>query len=118
MKRVKMDTSSPSEVWYRFSERATSITVDPEFDVYRTEHSVELTSYPVAKHTPCGVRLSTGRLVLHNSQKKWACATVDEAKTSFLARKNRQIRILSRQLENAENSKKMVEAGIYTEVES
>lgn len=113
-----MDTSSSSEFWYRFSERATSVTVDPDADVYRSEHTVELTSYPVAKHTPCGVRLSTGRLVLHNSQKKWACATIDEAKTSFIARKNRQIRILSRQLENAKNSKKMAEAGIYTKSES
>src|SRR5689334_1803181 len=67
--------------------------------------SVWLQKYQVTKQTPKGVWIDiygTERFILKNARKHYACETIELAKESFIARKNRQIRILKHQLRNAQ----------------
>lgn len=83
-------------------------------EMYRYENHgsvVTLEVYIVYRLTPKGCRVrkvdsltgttlfSEGRLILHNSHKKLAWPTLEEAKHSLLIRKRRQIRILEGQLQ-------------------
>lgn len=92
-----------SEIYYRFEERHYAPPVD-EFDnpIGEGRCAVVLLKYPVKKHTPKGVRLKTGRFVLNTARKRFACATVEEAVTSFIARKRKQIQILMHQARRAQ----------------
>ena len=68
-------------------------------------------SYPVISKTPCGVWIDTTyymgsyskRFINNSWRKRWACATVEEALLSFIARKECQIRKLKSQLQSAED---------------
>ena len=60
--------------------------------------------YRVIKVTPCGVRLETGKFVLNNSRKRFACKTSEEALSSFVIRKRHQCAILRTQLRRAEEA--------------
>lgn len=97
-------------IWYRYEERHYAPPVD-EFDNVcgpgRTE--VVLLEFPVIGVTRKGVRLSTGRFVLLNAHKRYACPTESEARESFLARKRAQIRILKARLTRAESSISLME---------
>lgn len=91
--------------YFRIENHQVSSGVD-EFDnpvgPGRTE--LYLHSYEVLKETPKGVWIQaygTKKFILQNARKKFACPTIEEAIESFIARKKRQIRILSGQLENA-----------------
>lgn len=58
---------------------------------------VLLEQYPVVKRTPCGAWIevySKRRFVLTGTFKKFACATEEDARASFFARKARQLKIL------------------------
>ena len=65
-----------------------------------------LKEYQVVRRTPCGVwiQIAPGypkpklKFVLNDSRKRWAHETLDGAKESFLARKNRQLNILRNQI--------------------
>lgn len=65
-------------------------------------------SYPVIKHTACGVWIARGYLgkkfVNLGAYRKWAAPTKEEAMKSFVERKRRQVAILSHQLLIAEAS--------------
>ncbi len=84
------------EHWYRFEDQ---IWID--YDGVRNV-SVYLTKFVVTKHTLKGVWLEYGfekdKFVLKNSRKRFACPTVEEAKISFLARKQSQLCILEAQV--------------------
>ena len=95
------------ETWYRYDDVHYAPPVD-EYGDSRPgivgEIRIELRKFRVVKHTPKGVKLKQlfgdyippdmeERLVLHASYKRYACPTIDEARTSFLARKRRQLRI-------------------------
>lgn len=69
--------------------------------------SVELRTYIVRKHTPCGVWID-GRFVNLKANKRFACPTMEEAKESFIARKKRQIRILSARLKDAQRALEII----------
>lgn len=68
---------------------------------------LHIDSFDVIKRTPCGVWIRVNswsdekRFVNLKSRKKYACETIDDAKLSFIARKNRQIKILSARLRTA-----------------
>ena len=92
------------ETWYRYEDVQYS-TCD-EFGVASGGHLVvELRTYQVLKHTPKGVWLSLAgggfsciqggnkRFVLKDAHKKFACPTLELARKSFIARKQRQVQI-------------------------
>ena len=75
---------------------------------------VELRSFKVLRTTPCGVWIENytdrgERFINLRSRKQYACSTIEEAQVSFLARKERQILILSKQLKDAKHSVSLIE---------
>jgi hypothetical protein len=98
---------------YRYQEQSYSIGVD-QFDnpLPGYQLKIELYSYRVIRETSKGVWINDygkDRFVLLTARKKFACRTKEEALESFIARKNRQIKILSLQLEKAKLAKKYAE---------
>lgn len=64
----------------------------------------QLTWYQIYRKTLCGVWINEygrKRFILTYARKQWACFTEKEARISYLARKQWQIKHLTRQLENA-----------------
>ena len=62
--------------------------------------------YKIIRRTEKGVWINNygeEKFVLLTARKKFACETQAKALTSFIARKNKQIQILSDQLEHAKN---------------
>lgn len=86
-------TAEP-EYWYRYEDKGYANPADEYGESTGAHYVVELHKFSVKKHTPCGVRLSINRVVLHASRKRFACATLEEAKVSFIARKKKQASIL------------------------
>ena len=84
---------------------------------------IDLSEYSVIKETPCGYwipRYSTSyyrddekRWVSNCTRKRFAYPTKEEALKSFVARKNRQVKILTAQLDTAKRlrheARRMVE---------
>lgn len=100
--------SKSTELWYRYEDRMSwSFDLEPFVEVVER-------SYPVAKRTPCGVWLGTGRgtkrFALNQARKRFAYPTVEEALTSFLARKRSQINIVEGQLKRARRALAIAEA--------
>lgn len=93
-------------VWYRYENFRWAAPLD-EWDnpMGPGTPDIRLIECRVLKVTPKGVWLDTrfgDRFVRLNANKRYACPTKAEALESFIQRKRRQIRILSRQLEDAE----------------
>ncbi len=108
MQFIVTDEARPQEVWYRYVNGRYAPMLD-EFErpLGSGEPFLTLHEYTVLKHTPCGVWLSAGdyglpRFVLRDARKRFACPTKEEAAESFRARKAKEIRILRRQIANAE----------------
>lgn len=90
---------------------------------YRYENRLDvvlLEEYPIVKRTPCGAWINVygkQRFVLEKdslncqTRKRFAYATVEEARVSFFARKRRQLLILRAQLESVEGAIKALEEG-------
>ena len=95
---------------YRYQEQSYSNGVD-QFDnpLPGYKLKIELHTYRIIRETPKGVWINDygkDRFVLLTAKKKFACRTKEEALESFIARKNRQIGILSAQLEKAKLAKR------------
>jgi len=107
------------KVWYRYEAQSYS-SVDEFDNVYTSSPQLRLDTFPVLSETPKGVWLDiagvTRRFVLMGARKRWACPTEPEARESFIARKQRQIRILEAQLDRARTS--LALAGDKSEAES
>lgn len=78
-------------------------------DLYRysngTGDRIVLEVFPVLRHTPAGKWIDVygvQKFVLDKSHKRYACETKEMALASFIARKQRQLRILRGQLKGAE----------------
>jgi hypothetical protein len=95
---------SPS-VYYRYQETHYAPPVD-EFDTPIGEGStdVKCLEFRVAKQTPKGVRLDNGKLVLHQSLKKYANPTPSEALAAFIARKKAHRKILCARIRKIERA--------------
>jgi len=98
------------DIWYRYEDKTYAAPLD-EFDkpIGSPRLEVLLRSYQVMKHTTHGVWLSESgitfwRFVLHNARKRFACPTIEEAKTSFIARKTKQARIYRARAQRAEEA--------------
>ena len=112
----------PMEFWYRYEDKLYASAVDEFGDSLGEPHlCVELLKFVVHHHTPKGVWLerhwggdydprdvgfwrSRQRFVLNDAYKKYAHPTLEEAKISFIARKNKQIRIYNKRIEHAERA--------------
>ena len=106
------------EFLYRYEDYLVSAGVD-EFDNPLGPPSVKvsLRKFSVIKKTPKGVWIDIflgKRFVLSSARKRYACQTVEEAKDSFIARKNRQIHILGNRIKHAEEAIEKVKSdGIH-----
>ena len=103
---VRIDRAIPGvDGLWRCEARSYSYVIDPETERYgSTSPVLEIHWHRVKHWTRTGARLANGRLVFLNKQvtnREWASRTPAEALASFKARRERQIRILSRQLEYA-----------------
>lgn len=76
---------------------------------------VVLQCYNVLRRTPKGFWVDLGcgekRIVNLEASKKFACLTKEDAMKSYIARKKRQVRLLSSQLRDAELFLKLALAG-------
>lgn len=104
------------EVWHRFEDRLTAPPVD-EFDNICGESQLHVYYYtfPVVKVTEKGVWLNvygSKRFVLTDARKRFATPTVEEAFTSFKARKDKQIRIYTSKIQNAKHAINLAEKKI------
>lgn len=97
--------------WYRFEDVQYASLVD-EFDnpVGTGRLDVVMRQYKVIKLTPKGVWLCEvigdfmspdQRFVRRTARKRFACPTIEEATESFIARKQRQAKILTSQARRA-----------------
>lgn len=96
-----------SEVYYRYEDRRYAGPCDEWGDpIPGSGHSdIHLRTYEVLKHTPKGVWLRfryDKKFVLASANKRFACATIEEAAESFIARKKRQISIYKNRMQRAE----------------
>lgn len=102
------------EYWFRVEEHLESNGyVDVSGDYVRTGSTVRVTlqAHRVVKVTPYGVRLDNGMFIHREWNKRFAAPTKSDAVTDFIARKKRQIRVLTGQLETAREALKLVEGG-------
>lgn len=88
---------------------------------------VLLEKYRVRKITRCGYwidrhpddyQFGKKRFVLKDSFKKFACATLDDAKVSFYARQKRRLAILNRQIEDVTAAVEAMKAGRVSDYNS
>lgn len=112
------------EYLYRYEEIRWSLGLD-EFDnpIQGCRLEVSLSKYEIAKRTPKGAWVyrysftSDKKFVNLSAKKKFACESIEEAKESFLRRKERQIQILSSQLKEAKKAKSIIENMIEKEID-
>jgi hypothetical protein len=72
---------------------------------------VSIQAYKIVAFTPCGMFINVWgkkKWLSNNWRKKYAYPTVEEAEEAFIKRKERQILILSSQLEDAKLARKIV----------
>lgn len=86
-----------TEYWYRYE--------DPE----SSNDPIYLSRYEVLKRTEKGVWINHystkhGKFILNDSHKQFACPTIEEAKVSYIKRKERQVKILAAQHDRAVES--------------
>lgn len=98
-----------AEYWYRYEDVRYAAPLD-EYDEPSGPGrlSVELRKYAVVKHTPCGVRLDIGCFVSKTSKKRFAHATLEEARESFIARKERQASIYQARVNRADEAIRII----------
>lgn len=96
-----------TEYWYRYEDHREGITstdYNGEVEVIGSKTVISCQKFKVVRYTPKGVQLATmfdgTRLVLHNSRKKFAHASEEEALQGFLARKARHLSILNAQCDH------------------
>lgn len=97
---------SVAGVLYRYDVRRWSLGVD-EWDnpIPGCRLDVQCDEYPIVKRTAKGAWIDvygTQRFVLLTARKQYACETSELAAESFRHRKAKQIRILKRQIAEAE----------------
>lgn len=102
MTDISLSASPDAELYYRYDERRYG-----DGEGFHSRLEVQLSSYRVLKHTPCGVwieyshLLGSKRFVLHAARKKFVHPTPELARISFIARKKRQIKIYQARLDEA-----------------
>jgi hypothetical protein len=88
-----------TEYYYRiedYLESSGSWDMQGEWEPGPSRLRLRVEAFEVLKHTPKGVQLRVygeRRFVLRDAYRRFACATLDEAKESFIARKEKQASI-------------------------
>lgn len=100
-------------MYYRYEDRMTSPGVDDWGDRLPNPSGTELQLcvYKVTKITPRGVILDRHRFVRNDTVKQYACATIEDAKISYRARKAKQISIYTERIRHAEKALAMLDSG-------
>lgn len=97
--------------WYRYEDvRHASVNEWGEAEHSYTE--VYLHKYPLVKTTPKGAWVDAygaRRFVLLSARKRFAVPSIEEAKQSFIARKNAEIRHNQRRIDNAKEAIRRIE---------
>lgn len=98
-----------TDTYYRYRDYLVSLGVDPETEEsYGSRVELDLEEYRVLRNTPKGVIIQlydgTERFVKHDAVKKFAHPTPEEALTSFIARKKRQIDIYTKRKQDAKTA--------------
>lgn len=93
--------------FYRFEDYGVSVGSE-EFG-FSSRRELSLREFQVIKETPKGAWIQMTfcgdkRFVRLDARKQYACPTIELARQSFIARKKRQIKILTKQLRNAEEA--------------
>jgi hypothetical protein len=99
---------------YRYRDRV-SANYDYESGRITNQHIVIICDeFEVIKETQCGVWIDVGRkrFVKSNTTKKFAHVNKDDAMTSFIKRKEKQISILANQLDKAKEAHKLAINGL------
>ena len=105
---------SEGDIWYRLEDVMYAAPLDEfEYPIGNSRLEVKLLEYHVYRRTPKGVwlkkfPLATPRFVLNAARKRFACPTVEEARISFIARKERQAGIYRSRLRRAESAIEIV----------
>ena len=113
-KAMQQPEQPEKRVWYRFDLECYAATLDPETErpMGKGCRELVLTQYLVLKTTAKGVHLGGSRyprrtqsfFVLLDARKRYACPTVEEARESFIARKERQFKILKARLDDTQEA--------------
>lgn len=82
---------------------------DGSFETLQEVENIYFEEHQVEKATPRGVRLCNGTLVIHSWRKRYAYPTKQEALTAFIARRRRQVAILTAQLARAQDELRLAE---------
>lgn len=102
-----------SEQWYRYYDM--EISCDPRM------YGIYLETFTVLRHTPKGVWLALyagdekGKFVLNGKGKRYAYNNKEDAMESYKIRRQRRVRYLKRDLERAERTLALAEAGEFKE---
>ena len=107
------------ECWYRYEETTYAGGVDQYGDPIPGdlgEMRIYLREIEVVRHTPQGVWLEYGRnkyageaFFRKGSKRQFACPTIEEAKISFIARKQKQASIHRARMADAEDALALAE---------
>jgi hypothetical protein len=100
-----------SDTFYRYEYDCTG-SFDSDGDYLgRSEDTIRLYQFAVSKETPCGVwiepdgnRLTKRKFIKMNALRHWALWSKEAALDSYIARKEKQIRILQEQIKGLEGS--------------
>lgn len=100
-----------AEVWYRYRDQYHS-NFDEDGEPTGTGYmKVYLDKYYVKNHTPCGVRFTNGHWISKTAHRRFACPILDEAKISFIARKEKQRVIYLGKAERAKQAINIIRTG-------
>lgn len=109
-----------SDVYYRFDDYLESIggyDIHGEWESCGSRTVIKLQSFPVLNQTPKGVWIrdwgGEKRFICHNWTKRYALPTVEEARHSYLKRKERQASIYEARARNAREAIALIEANKY-----
>lgn len=92
--REEAKSAKVGDVWFRYDDKSYAVSSGWDDDTYTSVQRIEVTRFKVVRVTPKGVQLAGSsysarhpRLVLHDSYKRFACATQELALESYLRRK-------------------------------
>lgn len=92
-----------SDYLYRCETVRYSYIIDADLDMYGTSApQIRIDRFEIIRRTEKGAwicSVSGKRFILLTARKRFACETEKEAVESMIARRNRQIRIIEKQLE-------------------
>lgn len=107
------DDESSADLMYRYEDVAYAAPFDDTGRLPGTV-KVELRTYKIVRRTDKGtwiagcfkdssgmIVIGAKRFVLLTARKRFACPTLDEARASFVARKQKQVRIYKARIERA-----------------